>query len=557
MNIHDFQNYINDTILDRGYDYYLDGAITRVFRQGSNTYIFYVQGTTTYEVSVVIEKNGDISDSTCDCPYDFGPICKHEVAAYFRVLDIWGEEVDIEELPDKPTRQNKIHTVLNNLSNQELVNIITNIALEDPIIENSILFTYAKGDDHQELTACQKLIHSIVRKYTGREGFITYRNTGAFVSELGDILKRARNIANVSVAVDVTLLLLEEAIDAISYSDDSSGHIGFLVTESLELLEELVIKIVETGIQTNEVFEKLLTHANHEVFEGWVDWKIDLLQICSHFTDDTKFRKKFTTIIELMIDHDTDDFSTHYSNERLLQILLGLIKNHGTKAEIERFIHDNRQYSSFREKLIKRNFDEKNYVKAIELAKEGELQDQALPGLLSKWRKMRYEALRNLSDKEEQQLLAKKLFLGGDFDYYKDLKELSMDQHDEFYRKLKQELKSSHGWHHTSLFLKLIEEENDVEEMLKFVKSKPNYIEDYAEKLVGFFREDVLDIYLNYLRSVASTSSNRKEYQNVCRKITRYRKIAGRENTDPLINELKALYKRKPAFIDELGKIQT
>src|SRR5699024_11512872 len=66
--------------------------------------------------------------------------------------------------------------VLNNLSKQELIHIIVNLALDDSTLENSLLFTYANGDSQLELKACQELIDAIVRKYTGRVGIIEYRD---------------------------------------------------------------------------------------------------------------------------------------------------------------------------------------------------------------------------------------------------------------------------------------------------------------------------------------------------------------------------------------------
>lgn len=56
--------------------------------------------------------------------------------------------------------------------------------------------------------------------------------------------------------------------------------------------------------------------------------------------------------------------------------------------------------------------------------------------------------------------------------------------------------------------------------------------------------------------SVASTSSNRRAYQGVYHKIKRYKKIAGKEKQEELINELMELYRKRPAFIEELERIR-
>jgi len=60
MNINHFENYINKTILDRGYHYYIEGNVVEVYEQGENDYIFHIEGSDDYEVLVRMEDNGDI-----------------------------------------------------------------------------------------------------------------------------------------------------------------------------------------------------------------------------------------------------------------------------------------------------------------------------------------------------------------------------------------------------------------------------------------------------------------------------------------------------------------
>ena len=128
----------------------------------------------------------------------------------------------------------------------------------------------------------------------------------------------------------------------------------------------------------------------------------------------------------------------------MLQLLFQLIEQYGTREETEQFIHEHFSFL-LREKLLKKYLQEKNYHKVVEIAKEGELQDQQYPGLVTNWKKFRYTAYKFLSLKEEQQKLAKELLLGGDFDYYHDLKELNLENQKEFYTTLKQELKTRKG----------------------------------------------------------------------------------------------------------------
>lgn len=556
MNIHHFENYINKTIVDRGYNYYIEGNVVEAYEQGENEYIFQIEGSDDYEVVVKMGDNGDILYSECDCPYDFGPVCKHEVAAYFQLNAMLKQATTNKNKRSKASKRPTIHEVLSNLSKEELINIITDIASNDVTFKKSIIVKYSNVENQHELKSCQELIRSIVRKYTGREGFIKYRDTSAFVREMDILVEKARNTENVLLALDIALLLLKEAIGAFQYADDSGGDIGFLVSETLELIEEISTDWYEVDNHRTEVFEKLLAHIDHEVFEGWSDFKMDLLKICLEFADDETIRNQLKIKIESMLDHQSGDRYMHYSNESVHQLLFQLIAQYGSQEEAEQFIHDHLQFSSFREQLLNKYLQEKNYHQVIKVAFEGETQDQQYPGLISQWKKYRYQAYKFLSLKAEQQSLAKELLFAGDFEYYQDLKQLAQKNQEEFYFNLKQELKMRKGWNTTRIFLRLIEEENDLEEILDFVREDPSYIEEYAERLVDQFKEEVIEIYKRCIHTKARTSSNRREYQRVCHIIKKYKKIAGKPNQVELINELMGLYNKRPAFLDELGKMK-
>lgn len=93
MNINNFEKHVDERILDRGYDYYNYGNIVEVYKETENQYIFDVNGSEEYEVVVNLDTNGEIIHSYCDCPYSFGPICKHEVAAYYKLFEINNSKV--------------------------------------------------------------------------------------------------------------------------------------------------------------------------------------------------------------------------------------------------------------------------------------------------------------------------------------------------------------------------------------------------------------------------------------------------------------------------------
>lgn len=130
MNVYDFEDQIPSRIVDRGYDYWLDGRIVIESVQES-TYELTAEGTDSYELIVTLS-GMDIVDSYCDCPYTKGH-CKHEVAAYFLLR----EEVAI------PVKS-KLKTQLEKLNKQQLVDFLIGLA-SDPHMYAKISRSFDTG----------------------------------------------------------------------------------------------------------------------------------------------------------------------------------------------------------------------------------------------------------------------------------------------------------------------------------------------------------------------------------------------------------------------------
>lgn len=559
MNIYNFENQIADIILSRGYDYYQNGLIVDIHRQGENEYIFTVEGSDDYEVVVKINESGEIVHSYCDCPFDYGPVCKHEAAVYYQLsamMDRENKEYGVAS-QHEALKQPHLEEILNHLSKEELVRIVRDIAQKDAILRNKLLIEYSKGEDgSQTLTQFQKIIEAIVRKYTRFEGFISYRDVGRFANEMNEFIEKIMNTDNVILALDMSFLLLEELIEAFQYADDSDGDIGMMVDETLEVITDIVNRTQDLDEKVRKrAFNKLLEMSDNPCFEGWDDYWFSILYICTSFADDESFRNTLKLKVEEWLGQVKEGHNYSYQTEGLLGMMLLLIQKDGEAEAAERFMKANLHYSSIREQYIRKFMQQGNYHRVIELALEGEAADQSYPGLVSKWKELRYTAYKELSLKEEQKKLAKVLLLNGDFEYYHELQQLSED-HEACYRELKEELQQSEDWRRRGVYLRMIETENDLTAIMEYVRDNPHRIESYASRLAEQFKDEVIEIYLNHIRTKASEATKRKDYQAVCGIVSRYKKIAGSDLQKELIKELQTQYMRRPAFIDELNVLR-
>ena len=84
MKLKSFESDVERKIVERGLDYYRSGDVKKLEKVGENEFSAVVFGSKKY--SVYIKTNGDeIVEHECDCPYDYGDVCKHKVAVFYAI----------------------------------------------------------------------------------------------------------------------------------------------------------------------------------------------------------------------------------------------------------------------------------------------------------------------------------------------------------------------------------------------------------------------------------------------------------------------------------------
>ena len=232
------------------------------------------------------------------------------------------------------------------------------------MLNDTLILKYSKEDNKDGLENCKKLTKSIVKKHCGRDRFISYRQAYYFACDMDNVLEKARNTEDVMLSVDIALLVLDEAIEAFQYADDSDGDIGMLVSKTMKTISTIIDRNTECDIKIKrQLFKKLLKKSESKIFDGWNDFRINMLEICAQFADIEEFRDQLTEKIKSMIDSNSNNEYKKYSNESMLHILYEIIDEYGTKEESEEFILNNINFSSFRELLINKYIASKNYEK--------------------------------------------------------------------------------------------------------------------------------------------------------------------------------------------------
>ncbi len=545
MNLETFKEEVDRTIVKRGREYQLAGRV--IPRETvENIHHFDVSGSKEYRVMVVLGPNGEIPYSYCNCPYDFGPVCKHETAVYFELAG--GVPTGVAE-PAAEDPVDSLEAMLSALSKKELVKVILEAAVQDETFESRLLLRYSTSAGTEGL---KKWIRTIVDNYSTRGGYIEYGNVAPFAEDLGQCLQSIGETAATLDTLEQAFLILEEAVRSYQYADDSGGSIGMLVQDALGMIDitaQLIVR--KEPAQRQTVFDRLLEMSRNRIFDDWEDFRMSLLQMCIPLADTEGRLERLRSVIKSMLKGIDGDPYAGFHQEELTRLLFGLVDEYGSAEESLAFIRGHLHFQSFREQLIEREMTERNFTEVIRLAEEGEQADEKLPGVVKQWRKHRFAAYKALGMLPEQRLLAEELFLRGEFDFYAEMKALT-DDPDRLYRELKERLRDGK---HEVLFLKLIEEEKDSAELITFVQHNLLYVEQFAEKLYSIYPDELQTAYRSLIESKASHAADRRAYRDVCRMIRRYGKLAGTAESARMAGELKTVYNRKPAFLDELGKL--
>lgn len=554
MNIKNFENHISNTIVNRGYDYYANGKIVDIYEDGDRRYSFTIEGSEDYEVVVHIDNDWNIISSYCNCPYDFGPTCKHEAATYFKLFEILNNKsTDVSTIKQKTS----LKEILEGLKKEALIKIIEEIAEDNRSIQKSLIFKYSKSSDEDEIKKCRELAAKILEKNIERYNYELYDNYTGLTDELYILIDKITNIYNIEknyeLAIKIAFEVISEVEKAGEYIEDLDDIYSFNY-DVIDTLGQMCYEIKDLDFERREdVFNILIKKVKFNKDTFWGKYTEDILAVLMQFTDIEILRENLKMILKDLIIDEHSEFDI----ERLSKMLFDILNEYGDKNDSEIFLKEHLYFDTFREIMINRCIANNDFEKVIELACDGERLASHKWDKGEKWKVERYNAYKSLNRTAEQIDLAKVLFLDGNFDYYNELKILYSGREIEIYNELKEKLKNNtynFNWKIKEVYLKLIVLEKDLDEILIYVRENTSYIEKYAHILVDKYYDEVKEIYINLIKKEADLANSRSRYNTVCQTIKRARKIFEKD-INVLIKEFYIKYKRKPAFIDELNKV--
>ena len=548
MNLKNFESHIEAVILERGIDYYTSGNVVSLEYDGTE-WVAKVEGSNDYTVTVKLSENGEILETYCDCPYDGGEYCKHQVAVFYELTD----KLKSGELSEKKTKDKNLEDLLYQLNNVTLVSIVMELARKDRRIKEELFLRYE--DQGSIFEHARNVIQSSISKVK-RRGYVEYADVGNAVDGAYTVLKiidaKIDNEDNFS-AVSLCIVILEEMVDLIAYCDDSGGTVGEIIREAIEKISEAVHAVKPNQNDDRKKFDLIFDHALLKMYEDWADWRWDILFSAVPLCGNSENRKKMEQYISEYISSATSEWSRGYETRQLQKIQYEIIKQFDGKEKADFYLEQHIENSDFRDIVIQNAISGKLYEKALNLCLDGEIKDSAYIGLVYKWKELRYTIYEKMNDKKGQKNLGMELLLHGEFEYFLKLKPLYTDA--EWPAILQNILEKAGAGSGKGVYIKILIHEKLKPLILKYCKEHSGSITSYYKHLLPEYKRDVSIMFRECIKKNADYSNGRGHYRRVCEIISEYKKACGQKAAYAIRDELAMEHARRPAFLDELSKL--
>ncbi|MCX6329651.1 MAG: SWIM zinc finger family protein [Bacteroidia bacterium] len=563
ISISQFLQTAGPAILDRGRDYFKNGHVISFEEIQPGEYEAVVEGTEDYLVNLTVI-NGSLEDCSCTCPYDFGSVCKHIVAA---VMYLQKEEPGFQEpikekksvkrpKAKKKTISEQVDEMLGSISHDDLKEFVKKQCISDPAFRRSFIsgFLYKTSEESPEMYREQ--VKGILRSAKGKDNFISWSRVGMVgkaVNTMLEIANRHVSDGNFMSAIGICFPVAEEMVKALDYADDSDGDIG----ENTNLAFDILAQVSESDLSEEvrlHLFEQVLKDYKKEIFSGW-DWQVNLLEIAVQLAKTEIEAKKVMSLL-----------STHshyeYESEQMTKLEYELIRKMSGEAEAEKFIEQNLDNPDLRRNALEKAIRTGDFEKAETLARDGISQDsEDKPGLAKEW----YDWLLRIAMKKDDRgkiiEYARYLFVDGfrhDQDYYAILKKhTDKSEWQNFVEGIISEIRKKSHWSEIDVIAKIYIEEQWWERLLELVSGTKHlpYIQHYEKYLSDLYPAELAELYEKGIVDYLKRMTGRNHYQEACRYMRRIIKLGARKRVNELILFLRREYPQRRALLDELNKI--
>lgn len=566
-------------ILERGYDYYCDGAVENI-EIGRDDLRADVVGTEDYEVEISLN-DGKVTDMYCSCPYAAGGNnCKHMAAVLYEwTADIMDEDepedtdnedmdddADVESMDlfepavtvcDYKKKSAAVEKLVTSAERDIVQAFLVSVLAEDKKLLLRFRNMVNKCATKEDVEDYFEQIDEIADRYLGRDHFINYYQAYDFMLELEEIIDKdvRRMIDNGShisaFHVMNHIFVLLGNVDM----DDSGGETSMLAEQIYQLWLELLTKV--NAQDKRKMFIWFTTHMDGSVID-YLEEYIEQI-IMEEFKEPEYEQDKLSFMEEMIEKAEKKDsgWSRDYAvGKWTVTYLKTLEEKNAPEDQLEEICKKYWNNSGVRRYYIDRYFEKKEYDRVLQVLDESIELDKAYRGQVLEYIQKKKEIYRLQGNKSAYIEQLWKLVLeqsAGDLDIYKELKAQYSEK--EWLIKREELFKKLPPNAHID---RLYKEEKLYDRLLAYVlKSSGLYaVQSYENVLKKEYPKQILSKYQGEVNKMASCTGNRKHYADLVALLRRMKRIkGGSEIVETIVEEWKIKYRNRPAMMDELSKL--
>ena len=566
-------------ILERGYDYYCDGAVGNI-EIGRDDLRADVVGTEDYEVEISLN-DGKVTDMYCSCPYAAGGNnCKHMAAVLYEwTADIMDEDepedTDNEDMDDDADAESMdlfepavtvcdykkksaaVEKLVRSAERDIVQAFLVSVLAEDKKLLLRFRNMVNKCATNEDVEDYFEQIDEIADRYLGRDHFINYYQAYDFMLELEEIIDKdvRRMIDNGShisaFHVMNHIFVLLGNVDM----DDSGGEKSMLAEQIYQLWLELLVKV--NAQDKRKMFIWFTTHMDGSVID-YLEEYIEQI-IMEEFKEPEYEQDKLSFMEEMIEKAEKKDsgWSRDYAvGKWTVTYLRTLEEKNAPEDQLEEICKKYWNNSGVRRYYIDRYFEKKEYDRVLQVLDESIELDKAYRGQVLEYNQKKKEIYRLQGNKSAYIEQLWKLVLeqsAGDLDIYKELKAQYSEK--EWLIKREELFKKLPANAHID---RLYKEEKLYDRLLAYVlKSSGLYaVQTYENVLKKEYPKQILSKYQGEVNKMASCTGNRKHYADLVALLRRMKQIkGGSEIVETIVDEWKIKYRNRPAMMDELSKL--
>ena len=432
---------------------------------------------------------------------------------------------------------------LEKLSKKELIDFVVEYVEGDPKLANALAVAFREPDHEQEL---RKIEYAIDRALWGIADYRRRDYWGYVDIDVSDIkaeiMLRAKQ-GHIRLAFAELELLYCRLLGLFGFQSECE------ISDEAECCLGMMHEIAgEATLQEDKefIFGRCLELADFdEGAEFGADYVDRLLGIAA----------KFVTLDNLQVLEELlSQVDICWREEEFALIRLEIIRRIEGDGAAEGFIAENLQFPRIREIAFNEAMLNKNYAQAEQLCIGASDGKRSYYGI-SPWLYRLLSVYEATTDTAKVIEITERILLSGDLELYSKLKVLLIEQamwdnaYPELLNKCEAELS------HTS-YMKILEEEGEYALLLEQVQSHAREVYQYGRLLAQVYPFETRRLFIEQLNKEATRAYGRSEYWGVCMNIACFAEAGFTADAVLLTSEYMKTYSRKPAFVDELRKLQ-